>query len=160
MFLTDLRSKTVVAAQVGLHIASKFYTLLFKYRGEFLLGIFYMASDPSHKPGRCSPKYPEWAGCAVGCEPSNNKLARQIYFQLFSRRGPYNFLRLPQSSPCTRACPRCSQNEILDSHMLNPAMCAKWGRGCPNPHSGEILGMLLCKENSTEAFKNYMVPFY
>ena len=86
-----------------------------------------MASDPSHKPERCSPKCPEWAGCSVGCKPSNNKLARQIYFQLFSRMRPYNFLRLPQSSPGTRACPRCPQNEVLDSHMLNPVMCAKWG---------------------------------
>src|SRR6202050_1369390 len=75
-----------------------------------------MASDPSHKPGRCSPKCPEWAGCAVGCKPSNNELTGQISFQLSSRRGPYRFWRLQWSSPCTRACPRFPQNEVLDSH--------------------------------------------
>src|ERR1700683_5045065 len=92
-----------------------------------LLGIFSMVSDPSHKPGRCSPKCPEWAGCAVGCEASNNKLPRQISFQLSCKRGQYNFWRLQWTSPCTRACPRCPQNEVLDSHMLNPVMWSKWG---------------------------------
>src|SRR5882762_10470684 len=43
-------------------------------------------------------------------------LGRWISFQLSGRRGPYKFYRLQWSSSCTRACPRYSENDVLDSH--------------------------------------------
>src|SRR6202050_281011 len=64
-----------------------------------------MSSGPSHKLGRCSPKCPEWAGCAVGCRHPNNSLVRQISFHLPIGRDSYNFWTLQCSSPRLRIFP-------------------------------------------------------
>src|SRR6202050_570414 len=117
-----------------------------------------MASDPSHKPGRCSPKYPEWVGCAVGCKPSNNKLTRQISFIYLVEGDHIGFegfsgVLLAQEHAQDFPRMRFWTATVPIWRTLPDLAC-----GCPKLRSGDILGMLLCKENSVEASKNYMVP--
>ena len=76
----------------------------------------------------------------MSCRHPDNSLVRQISFHLPSGRDSYNFWTLQCSSPCTPACPRCAQNVILFSHMLNLVIHTELGLWLSKASSRAHLG--------------------